>query len=55
MNFNNRTFFYPKNNINIYRQMSLSYFTDESYITDTSCKIVYYAPMNEKTLTVHPV
>ena len=35
--------------------MSLSNFKPMRLIYDTSCKIVYYAPMDEKTLTVHPV
>ena len=35
--------------------MSLSNFKPMRLIYDTSCKIEYYAPIDEKTLKVHPV
>ena len=35
--------------------MSLSNFEPMRLISDISCKIVYYAPKDEKTLTFHPV
>ena len=52
-NFNNKTFSFFQTKILISIAISLSNFEPMHLISYISCKLVYYSPMDEKTLTVH--